>query len=397
MSELNTLLRLLDTSIVKNSIIGNGNCFFHALEYALGNCPLRDRDSTQPNPIYKQSRHELCQFMRERYERELRKAQDPYEIKKLQRQLYEIQLFREPDRPQPERPRPETWIYATETFIFHAALLKRKVIVIVREDSPFMTTLIQPDGIPLTKETILFMIHSGKEHYNTLQYPLQITDALISMIQSFSTYGDCSVIREEEITIKETSLGYVLSFYPNTVPTINVDALQPVVYANTIQSIEPSMNQETINMEFARQLQDMSNTNADQYMEWQKHYENGVIAKQLQENANLEYVLELENYANTMHQLKGIRPIVPGTSLNWKNKTLRQRPVRLKNREPSLNRKPPSVKHRPPPVRPPMRPPVRPPVKPVVRPSTRKNREPSLNRKPQSVKQRPPPIRRNPK
>jgi len=40
MSELDFLIKLLSPKICRNGIVGDGDCFFHAFEYAIGTCPL---------------------------------------------------------------------------------------------------------------------------------------------------------------------------------------------------------------------------------------------------------------------------------------------------------------------------------------------------------------------
>lgn len=51
------LCDLLKTRIIHGKITNNGNCFFHALEYALGNCGL-----VANQDLYDQIRREVATF-----------------------------------------------------------------------------------------------------------------------------------------------------------------------------------------------------------------------------------------------------------------------------------------------------------------------------------------------
>ena len=190
MSELDLLTTLLESKIRYNAITSDGNCFFHALEYALGNCDIGDKK----NPLYNQTRQEVSDLLIAKYNEDLDlmdlvnevdTKNHWVEIERIQEKIKFMQHFR------------NSYVYSTEEVIYFSALLKKKILFIVREEpdpdgfvGDFQTTLIIPKGVPIRPENVLVMIHSDGIHYNTLQYPLKITDKFLTMIRRYNDSPD---------------------------------------------------------------------------------------------------------------------------------------------------------------------------------------------------------------
>lgn len=211
MSELDLLTTMLKTQIRYGTITTNGNCFFHALEYALGNCLIDDRQS----PLFNQTRQHVSELLIGKYENELNEIQ-----KQIQRTRNPV-LLRERIGIQQKIAFMYHFMhsleYSTEEVIYFSALLKEKVLFIVRDqmfDGEFQTTLIVPEGISITRDNVLVMIHSNGNHYNTLTYPLTLSDKFLKMLRRYNTSDvDQRSTDVYGIHIKFGILKHVLSYY----------------------------------------------------------------------------------------------------------------------------------------------------------------------------------------
>jgi hypothetical protein len=234
MSELDYLMTILNNKIVHHQIIINGNCFFHALEYALGKCKIDDIDDKHNN-LYNKTRQEVSDLLLEQYNKELdpetlfQKYLDDIDdiddiesieqkmfkdIEEINKKIRFIRRFR------------TSLVFSTDEVVFFSALLKKKVLFVVREQKElenFQTTLIIPQGVEIKKENILVMIHSDGLHYNTLTYPLNLSDKFVEMLIKYNKSNDGILDRfpstgVKEIVLKFGSLKDVLKHYQTTIP-----------------------------------------------------------------------------------------------------------------------------------------------------------------------------------
>jgi len=211
MSELDVLTTMLKSEIRYDTITTDGNCFFHALEYALGNCRIDDTRS----PLFNQTRQHVSQLLLGKYLEDLREVQQrmqrlrsPALLKdriRIQRKIAFMHHFM------------NSLEYSTEEVIYFSALLKDKILFIVRDqmyDGEFQVTLIVPDGVTFTRDNILVLIHSNGNHYNTLTYPLTRSDKFLNMLQKYHTSEDDQRSTDVDgVHIKFGILKHVLKYY----------------------------------------------------------------------------------------------------------------------------------------------------------------------------------------
>lgn len=204
---LKNLCDILKTKVVKGKITSNGNCFLHALEYALGKCDM----VANRQDLYNKTRREVAAFAIRKIKQQKRGLLD--EFNEQHRQDEEIARFYETFEKRIyflERFKTNKE-YSNEDIIYYAALLKRKILCIVEEGGDQRVSLICPD-IPFRKENILFMLHSSGIHYESFQYPIHVTDEMAYVLKHIQ-YG--TVITEGIITIKDFLLSQLISFVVN--------------------------------------------------------------------------------------------------------------------------------------------------------------------------------------
>jgi len=312
MNDLNKFLKLLgldpdpDRSILKNGITNNGNCFFHALEYALGNCTLDE----QSHPLLNQDRHTAVSLLRKIYESEYGRVFDSNqafeskdrELDELSEKVEFLEKF--------DKVTGQNYEYSTEEVIQITAYLKEKILFIFDvepippENTQYGFTLIEPIGVEFKKENIVILIRTGQNHYDTLRYPLDIPVAFVERLSRF---------RHD----------------PNS-PHIMMFELVKVKPGNVHKLLNETMDANEI---AARELQDIfDEANRDPSQE----YRNRIFAEQLQRKLN-------KKNRDESKSRKLQRP------RNQSNKRLTQRKVqkvnlprtrKVKTRTLSINRKP---------------------------------------------------------
>lgn len=230
MSDLNVLMELLNTRILHRAVINDGDCFFHALEYALNRCPLVPEDKKEltaeekypfiKRSTYKDTRTQVSQQLKDNYEVKLvelisliesnetnlsnTRSDTLKEIDNLNKLIQEMTAFEKGQQ------------YATEEVIYQTAIHKGKILLIVQESPNPYISLIHPNGIPLTKKNVIVLLRSShQEHYNTFAYPLTIKKEFLRMLSRFESNTE-TVFEVEGVTLKDATLNRVLSFYNET-------------------------------------------------------------------------------------------------------------------------------------------------------------------------------------
>lgn len=203
-SMFKNLLNLLKTHVVQGKITTNGNCFFHALEYAIGNCDI------DPNrqDLYQKTRKEVASFAIQKLKRQERGLLAEY--KQVKRTDEEIARFYKTSEKRINfleefKTNKE---YSNEDIIYYAALRKKKILCIVEEEAPNRVSMICPN-IPFLKENIVFLVHSNGNHYNTFHYPIHVSEEMVYALKHLPVE---SVSKEYIITIKDFTLEQLLSF-----------------------------------------------------------------------------------------------------------------------------------------------------------------------------------------
>jgi hypothetical protein len=279
MSELELLTTMLKSQIRNHVITTDGNCFFHALEYALGNCLIDDRK----NPLFNQTRIQVSELLLGKYEHELKELQKQIQKNRnprllrerigLQRMIAFIHHFM------------NSLEYSTEEVIYFSAMLKEKIFLIVRDqpfDGEFQTTLIIPEGVSITRDNVLVLIHSNGNHYNTLTYPLTLSDKFLNMLRRYNASDvDQRSTDVGGIQIKFGVLKHVLHYYKGLeeirketqILTNHAMAERLARYENNLDELQESnlmyekewlnqFNQETLNLIATNQLKQIENRNA---------------------------------------------------------------------------------------------------------------------------------------
>ena len=198
------LCDILKTRVVHGKITSDGNCFFHALEYALGNCDLIPN---RPD-LYDKTRKEAAFFAIQKIKRQERSLLD--EFKQVSRTDEDIARFHQTfedrldflDRFKTNKE------YSNEDIIQYTALLKRKILCIVEEEGDHRVSLICPN-IPFTSKNIVFLLHSNGNHYITFQYPIHVSDEMVYALKHLPVE---TVSKEYVITIKDFTLDKLLTF-----------------------------------------------------------------------------------------------------------------------------------------------------------------------------------------
>lgn len=198
------LCDLLKTELVTGKITTDGNCFFHALEYALGNCGI---GSTHPD-IYKKTRKMIASFAIQKLRRQERSLLTEY--KKYPRSSEDLLRFKRTfeDRISFLEEFKTNDEYSNEDIIYYAALQKRKILCIVEEGGDNRVSLICPN-IPFLKRDILFLVHSDGNHYNTFQYPIHVSEEMVYALKNLPVE---TISTEYIITIKDFTLDNLLEF-----------------------------------------------------------------------------------------------------------------------------------------------------------------------------------------
>lgn len=173
MNDLDRFFRYLGRGgIIKHKITSDGNCFFHALEYALGNCRLSDKK----HPYLNIDRVNAADALTEMYQYELERLhrlnslsdEGPGRIDTLHEKLARLARFRKTSG---------RLVYSEEEEIYITAYLKQKIIFLIdcapipdRNQVQYGFTLVMPDGIHLIEDNIVIMTRTGRIHYDTLNY-----------------------------------------------------------------------------------------------------------------------------------------------------------------------------------------------------------------------------------
>jgi hypothetical protein len=198
------LCELLNTHVVSGKITTNGNCFLHALEYALGNCGLL----ANRQDLYQKTRRDIAAFAIQKLRRQEKDLLKEY--KKFPRSASDLERFKQTfdDRISFLEEFKTNDEYSNEDIIYYAALRKRKILCIVEEGGDNRVSLICPN-IPFKKENILFMVHSQGIHYNTFQYPIRVSEEMVYALKHLPVE---TVSTEYIITIKDFTLDNLLEY-----------------------------------------------------------------------------------------------------------------------------------------------------------------------------------------
>jgi hypothetical protein len=203
--------------ILKNRITTNGNCFFHALEYALGNCDLLDDDRIDRLAMSDRWTASIAleNLYNDEYTSVRSSGNDASKERELNTVKEKIQFaLRFP------HPTGKNYEFSNEDVIYVTAGFKSKIIFIL-EDAPipdkndhdqYAFTLIEPPEVPYAKENIVILIRTGTNHYDTLPYPLRIPDLFMEQLTRYKSNPNTSITH---LGVKVTS-GNLRSLIPNT-------------------------------------------------------------------------------------------------------------------------------------------------------------------------------------
>jgi hypothetical protein len=206
---MNDLERFLETfrfgPILEHRITTNGNCFFHALEYALGKCELDAKDLTEKERrLLNEDRTSVSELLKVLYNNEHNSVVDSTDRKIVQNKFNFVNKF--------SKTNVQPLEYSTEPVIFVTAMMKSKILVVVdTEPLPGNTTqfgfsLIEPPGVTFTKENLVILIRSDGNHYNTLKYPLVIPDVFMKNLKAYKESGNALQDTTFEVKVTTGSL-----------------------------------------------------------------------------------------------------------------------------------------------------------------------------------------------
>lgn len=204
---LKNLCELLKTDVLYGEIITDGNCFFHALEYALGNCDLEANNKR----LYKKTRIEVATYAIEYLKQDFPRLMKEY--KEQPRSRRDIERYKEWTKKKLrflERFKTNNE-YSNEDIIYHAAMMKQKILCIVEEEEPNKMSIVCPN-IPFTRDNIVMLVHSGGNHYNTFEYPIHLPKDFIYALKNYKMGPFDSLMEEHGITVKDITLGRLLDF-----------------------------------------------------------------------------------------------------------------------------------------------------------------------------------------
>lgn len=198
------LCDLLKTHAVHGKITSNGNCFFHALEYALGNCDL---DANRPD-LYDETRRDAAVFAIQKLKRQKRGLLTEFnQVKRSDEDLARFHQTFEDRLNFLERFKTNKE-YSNEDIIQYTSLLKRKVLCIVEEEGDHRVSLICPN-VPFTSKNIVFLLHSNGNHYITFQYPIHVSEEIVYALKHLPVE---TVSKENVITVKDFVLEQLIHF-----------------------------------------------------------------------------------------------------------------------------------------------------------------------------------------
>jgi len=176
MNDLEQFFRYLGRGgIIKHKITSDGNCFFHALEYALGNCRLSDKK----HPYLNEDRVAAADALTNIYENELQELTRRQESSRLsgeeENRMYILR--NKPAQLARFRKTSGRLVYSEEEEIYITAYLKEKIIFLIdcepipdKNRVQYGFTLVMPDGIDLREDNIVIMTRTDRIHYDTLYY-----------------------------------------------------------------------------------------------------------------------------------------------------------------------------------------------------------------------------------
>ncbi len=276
MSVMEIFTMMLNTTVLHQAVINDGDCFFHALEYALGYCPLvpeevQELSAEEKYPfierdIYRNTRTQVSERLlqvpnallqdqfellehqnallnkykekrkRIKYELESGNGNNQVlvngieEINRLGKRIKEIskhikEISKRIDEISKRIEEIQNFStsqeYADEPVIQETALYKKKILFIVQQSDDPLVSLIHPIGVPMTQENVIILLRSAtQQHYNTFIYPLEINDDFLEMLSIFEAKTN-SIVVEEGLNIKDSTLKDVLSYYnPNELEKI---------------------------------------------------------------------------------------------------------------------------------------------------------------------------------
>ena len=159
---------------IKYEITSNGNCFFHALEYALGNCQINDTE----NVLFNDDRTLTGNTLIDMYQAELVRLnlldetnrisnEEIARRKTLREKIKRLNKFIDTSG---------RLVYSEEDEICLNAFFKKKILFIIDCTNipgylgEYGFTLVKPDGIDLIEDNIVIMTRTARQHYDTLDY-----------------------------------------------------------------------------------------------------------------------------------------------------------------------------------------------------------------------------------
>ena len=189
------LCELLNTQVIKGEITTNGNCFLHALEYALRNGDI----GSHREDLFNKTRREVASFAIQKIKSQKRKLLA--EFKQVERNEEEMTRFYDAfdERIHFLQDFKTNKEYSNEDIIYYAALYKQVNLCIVEEEGPHRMALISPN-LPLTSKNTLFFVHSNGNHYNTFEYPIHVSSELLYALKHLQAPSE---FKEYTITIKD--------------------------------------------------------------------------------------------------------------------------------------------------------------------------------------------------
>ncbi len=201
MNDLDKFLKVLGKGpLLKGKITEDGNCFFHALEYALGNCPLSDKK----HPLLNEDRLDAVRALRRIYQPESNRMHSKRLTNSNKRELGDLdhklaELVELEDLTGPN------YAFSTEEVIYMTSFLKQKILFILecepipeRGTHQYGFTLILPKRIKSRDlvgwENLVILTRTGGNHYDTLKYPLDLPDRFVNTLREWSLDPDTLTI-----------------------------------------------------------------------------------------------------------------------------------------------------------------------------------------------------------
>ena len=240
---LDILTIMLNARICANNcIVGDGDCFFHALEVAIGNCSLipegkiytRDEDKKKYRTTRQEvSKQPMIQAMIEEKKNKRKELIDslegPPDPKNPNKVLDVEKVFAEIQELENQKTYFEnfgkSYAYADDFIIQQTAIYKKKILLIVQEsDTDPLIVFIHPKGVDLEVKksmNVVVLLRKGgnTQHYISFDdFPLNKDRDFMKMLIDFEKYEDTDKFyiepEEEEkgVFVKHASLKNLLCF-----------------------------------------------------------------------------------------------------------------------------------------------------------------------------------------